>query len=153
MTAPNSQGPSPTDFSVCGPRTPQDEFSSFKLTVQVPSDVNSVTVPAEYLASLAADTPLKVEVGAIERRLNDSNESFGNQTFTEEDGFCNKQRLDHPYRRARGAHHSAAFQRFDAPIRRPACDALANDLRRGLATRLDQPDVSIGHRPGAVDES
>jgi hypothetical protein len=63
-----------------------DAFSKFKFTVQVPSSVNSVTVPAEYLASLPLNTPLKVEVGAIERRPNGS---FGNQTFTEEDGFCN----------------------------------------------------------------
>ena len=67
-----------------------DEFSSFKFTVQVPGDVNEVTVPAEYLDSLDEDTALKVEVGAIERRVDASaNESFGNTTFTEEDGFCN----------------------------------------------------------------
>ena len=71
---------------------PEDEsaFAGFNFTVQVPSDVvgtsYSITVPAEYLAALAADTPLKVEVGAIERRPNGS---FGNTTFTEEDGFCN----------------------------------------------------------------
>jgi len=70
-----------------------DALGGFKFTVQVPSDVvgtsYSVTVAAEYLALLAifgADTPLKVEVGAIERRPNGS---FGNTTFTEEDGFCN----------------------------------------------------------------
>lgn len=60
--------------------------NNFTFTVRVPSDVNSVTVPAELLAALPANTPLKVEVGAIERR---PNESFGNQTFSEEDGFCN----------------------------------------------------------------
>jgi hypothetical protein len=71
---------------------PEDAaFSKFKFTIQVPSRVPppaaySVTVPAEYLASLPVNTPLKVEVGAIERRPNGS---FGNQTFTEEDGFCN----------------------------------------------------------------
>ncbi len=39
-----------------------------------------VTVPAEYLASLPDDTPVKIEVGAI--GVDD------NATFTEEDGFC-----------------------------------------------------------------
>jgi len=71
-----------------------DALGSFKFTVQVPSDVvetlYSVTVPPEYLASLPGDTPLKVEVGAIERRVDVMMlESFGNTTFTEEDGFCN----------------------------------------------------------------
>jgi hypothetical protein len=71
---------------------PEDvAFSKFKFTIQVPSRVPapaaySITVPAEYLASLPVNTPLKVEVGAIERRPNGS---FGNQTFTEENGFCN----------------------------------------------------------------
>jgi hypothetical protein len=66
---------------------PEDEtLSPFTFTVRVPSNVNSVTVPAEHLAGLPANTPLKVEVGAIERRPNGS---FGNQTFSEEDGFCN----------------------------------------------------------------
>ena len=47
-------------------------------------------MPSEYLASLDPNTPLKVEVGAIERRVNAMlDESFGNTTFTEEDGFCN----------------------------------------------------------------
>jgi len=39
-----------------------------------------VTVPADYLASLPADTPAKFEVGAI--GIDD------NATFTEEDGVC-----------------------------------------------------------------
>jgi hypothetical protein len=39
----------------------------------------------ELLMALPEETELKVEVGAIELR---PNESFGNQTFTEEDGFC-----------------------------------------------------------------
>jgi len=74
---------------------PEDDtaFSGFNFTVQVPSDVNSVTVPFQYLGSLDPDTPLKVEVGAIERRhfYVDAMmlKSFGNTTFTEEDGFCN----------------------------------------------------------------
>jgi hypothetical protein len=66
---------------------PEDAaFGNFKFATQVPNGANSVTVPVEYLASLPANTPLKIEVGAIERRPNGS---FGNQTFTEEDGFCN----------------------------------------------------------------
>ena len=74
-----------------------DALGGFKFTVQVPSDVvgtsYSVTVPPEYLASLPDDTPLKIEVGAIERRFFQVDammlESFGNTTFTEEDEFCN----------------------------------------------------------------
>ncbi len=62
-----------------------DAFSAFKFTVQVPPNVNDVTVPPEYLQALPLGTELKVEVGAIEMRPNGS---FGNQTFTEEDGFC-----------------------------------------------------------------
>ena len=62
-----------------------DELAKFKFTVQVPPDVNEVVVPKAYLRSLGDDTPLKVEVGAIEERADGS---FGNQTFTEEDGFC-----------------------------------------------------------------
>lgn len=61
-------------------------LSKFKFSTQVPNGATSVTVPVEYLASLPANTPLKIEVGAIERRTNGS---FGNQTFTEADGFCN----------------------------------------------------------------
>ena len=60
-------------------------LSRFKFAVQVPNGADSVTVPIEYLASLPANTPLKIEVGAIERRPNGS---FGNQTFSEADGFC-----------------------------------------------------------------
>ena len=62
-----------------------DELAKFKFTLQVPPDVNEVVVPKAYLRSLGDDTPLKVEVGAIEERADGS---FGNQTFTEEDGFC-----------------------------------------------------------------
>jgi hypothetical protein len=40
----------------------------------------AVTVPADYLASLPADTPVKIEVGAI--GIHD------NATFTEAAGFC-----------------------------------------------------------------
>lgn len=51
-------------------------------SLRVPGDiaVKAVTVPAEYLASLPDDTPVKIEVGAI--GVDD------NATFTEEDGFC-----------------------------------------------------------------
>ncbi len=78
-----------------------DALGGFKFTVQVPSDVvgtaYSVTVPPEYLASLPDDTPLKVEVGAIERRVDMMMlESFGNTTFTEEDGFCNTEEGECP---------------------------------------------------------
>ena len=62
-----------------------DTLGKFKLTVQVPPGVNEITVPESYLSSLDPDTPMKVEVGAIEKRADGS---FGNQTFTEEDGFC-----------------------------------------------------------------
>ena len=50
--------------------------------IRVPGDIaaTEVTVPAEYLASLPADTPVKIEVGAIGGE--------DNATFSEEDGFC-----------------------------------------------------------------
>lgn len=65
-----------------------DAWSAFTFSVRVPATVNSLTVPSEYLAALPANLPLKVEVGAIEQRPNGS---FGNQTFSEEDGFCNNE--------------------------------------------------------------
>jgi hypothetical protein len=69
---------------------PDDPEGFFSFTVRVPSDVAgtsySVTVPPEYLALLGPDAPFEIEVGAIERRPNGSP---GNQTFTEEGGFCN----------------------------------------------------------------
>jgi hypothetical protein len=51
-------------------------------SLRVPGNIamKAVTVPAEYLASLPHDTPVKIEVGAI--GVDD------NATFTEEDGFC-----------------------------------------------------------------
>ncbi len=51
-------------------------------SVRVPGDISpmEVTVPADYLASLPADTEVKIEVGAIGGE--------DNATFTEEDGFC-----------------------------------------------------------------
>lgn len=63
-----------------------DLLAGFRFEASVPSTAHSITVPGEYLAALPANTPLKVEVGAIERRPNGS---FGNQTFSEADGFCN----------------------------------------------------------------
>ena len=59
-----------------------DPTGQFKYTVRVAGDVipREVTVPADYLASLPDDTPVKIEVGAIGGE--------DNATFTEEDGFC-----------------------------------------------------------------
>ncbi len=55
---------------------------SLKFTIRVAGDIGTkaVTVPADYLASLPTDTPVKIEVGAI--GVDD------NATFSEEDGFC-----------------------------------------------------------------
>ena len=59
-----------------------DPLGEDKFTVRVPGDISpmSVTVPAEYLASLPDDIPVKVEVGAIGGE--------DNATFSEEGGFC-----------------------------------------------------------------
>ena len=57
-----------------------DPTGALKFSVRVPADTYAVTVPQDYLDSLPADTPAKIEVGAI--GLGD------NATFTEEDGFC-----------------------------------------------------------------
>lgn len=59
-----------------------DPTGSLVFSVRVPGDVafTEVTVPADYLASLPADTPVKIEVGAIGGE--------DNATFSEEDGFC-----------------------------------------------------------------
>ena len=48
--------------------------------IRVSGSTFMVDVPALYLASLPADTPVKIEVGAIG--------DDDNATFTEEDGFC-----------------------------------------------------------------
>jgi hypothetical protein len=58
--------------------------AKLKFTIRVAGTIapTQVIVPAEYLTSLPADTPLKVEVGAI--GVDD------NATFTEADGFCNQ---------------------------------------------------------------
>jgi len=59
-----------------------DPIGNLVFSIRVPGDImtTAVTVPAEYLASLPIDTPVKVEVGAIGGE--------DNATFTEEDGFC-----------------------------------------------------------------
>lgn len=59
-----------------------DPTGNLVFSVRVAGDImpTAVTVSSEYLASLPADTPVKIEVGAIG---NDDN-----ATFTEEDGFC-----------------------------------------------------------------
>jgi hypothetical protein len=59
-----------------------DPVGDLAFSIRVPGDVNprEVTVPADYLASLPADTPVKIEVGAIG--------ADDNATFSEEDGFC-----------------------------------------------------------------
>lgn len=57
-----------------------DPTGELKFSVRVPVGQTSVTVPADYLAGLPADTPAKIEVGAI--GLDD------NATFSEEDGIC-----------------------------------------------------------------
>ena len=57
-----------------------DPTGNLKFTVRVPPLQTSVTVPADYLLSLPANTPAKIEVGAIT--------ADDNATFTEEDGIC-----------------------------------------------------------------
>jgi hypothetical protein len=57
-------------------------IGKLKFTTRVAGTIapKAVTVPAEYLAALPADTPVKIEVGAI--GVGD------NATFTEVGGFC-----------------------------------------------------------------
>ena len=57
-----------------------DPTGNLKFTIRVPFGQTSVTVPADYLLSLPANTPAKIEVGAIGED--------DNATFTEEDGIC-----------------------------------------------------------------
>jgi hypothetical protein len=59
-----------------------DPLGMLPFSIRVPGGIapREVTVPADYLAALPADTPVKVEVGAIG--------ADDNATFTEEDGFC-----------------------------------------------------------------
>lgn len=59
-----------------------DPTGNLVFTIRVSGDIETkaVTVPAEHLASLPDDTPVKIEVGAI--GVTD------NATFTEVSGFC-----------------------------------------------------------------
>jgi len=59
-----------------------DPTGALKFTIRVAGDiaVKAVAVPAEYLASLPDDTPVKIEIGAIG--------AGDNATFAEEGGFC-----------------------------------------------------------------
>ena len=59
-----------------------DPTGTLKFTIRVAGAISpmEVEVPAEYLASLPEDTPVKIEVGAIG--------ADDNATFSEEDGFC-----------------------------------------------------------------
>jgi hypothetical protein len=59
---------------------------SVRLPARGPNAQMSVTVPAEFLASLAPDTPAKIEVGAIGGRLEIGDDD--NATFTELVGLC-----------------------------------------------------------------
>jgi hypothetical protein len=59
-----------------------DPTGALVYSIRVGGDISpkAVSVPADYLASLPADTPVKIEVGAI--GVDD------NATFSEADGFC-----------------------------------------------------------------
>ncbi len=59
-----------------------DPTGSLVFRVRVPGQIatQTVTVPAEYLAALPDDTPVKIEVGAIG--------AGDNATFSEAGGFC-----------------------------------------------------------------
>ncbi len=59
-----------------------DPLAALKFTIRVAGDILplEVSVPSEYLDSLPADTPVKIEVGAIGGE--------DNATFTEEVDFC-----------------------------------------------------------------
>jgi hypothetical protein len=59
-----------------------DPTGELVFRVRVPGGIatREVTVPADYLAALPADTPVKIEVGAIG--------ADDNATFSEEGGFC-----------------------------------------------------------------
>ena len=57
-----------------------DPVGNLVYSIRVPGTTFAVDVPTLYLNSLPADTPVKIEVGAI--GVDD------NATFTEEDGFC-----------------------------------------------------------------
>ena len=60
-----------------------DPLGSLKFTIRVRGDIllpGEISVPEEYLDSLPAGTPVKIEVGAIGGE--------DNATFSEEDDFC-----------------------------------------------------------------
>ena len=61
---------------------PGGALDALAYTIRVPGDIapTSITVPADYLASLPDDTPAKIEVGAIG--------ATHNATFAELGGFC-----------------------------------------------------------------
>ena len=65
------------------PESDEAVFNNLTFTAHLPGDTPlpaAVTVPAEYLAALPANTPVTMEVGAIA--------GGDNATFTEEGGFC-----------------------------------------------------------------
>ncbi|HEX6571526.1 MAG TPA: hypothetical protein VF055_05850 [Steroidobacteraceae bacterium] len=59
---------------------------SVRLPARGPNAQTSVTVPAEFLYSVAPDTPAKVEIGAIGGRLEIGDDD--NATFSEVGGLC-----------------------------------------------------------------
>ena len=73
---------------VVEPDDDDESLSKFTYSIRVPRDelmvVQSHTVSTSYLGSLPPGTDVKIEVGALEERADGS---FGNQTFSEEEGF------------------------------------------------------------------
>jgi hypothetical protein len=70
-----------------------DPTGKLVFSLRVPGTILSkeVTVPAQYLASLPAGTPVKIEVGAIGPKdvvPEDGIDDDDNATFTEKGGFC-----------------------------------------------------------------
>lgn len=66
------------DFDEEGPNA---YYNTMKFVVRIPGDAEfEVEIPDDYLATLPANTPIKIEVGAIT--------GDDNATFSEEDGFC-----------------------------------------------------------------
>jgi hypothetical protein len=59
---------------------------SVRLPARGPNAQTSVTVPAEFLYSVAPDTPAKIEIGAIGGRLETGDDD--NATFSEVGGLC-----------------------------------------------------------------
>lgn len=74
---------------VVEPDDDDESLSKFTYSVRVPRDelsvVQSHTVSTSYLGSLPPGTEVKIEIGALEER---EDGSFGNQTFSEEEGFA-----------------------------------------------------------------